>query len=80
MTREPSNDIALEEVRRLQISEHVEKRELSCEAERLRASEEGMLMECTWERDIRDDVHIFEARLGSKSWVAVDQGDYLYVN
>ncbi len=33
---EPSNHTALRGLRRLQISEHVERRELSCEAESLR--------------------------------------------
>lgn len=36
MTCEPSNHTALGEMRRLQISEHVGRRELSCEAESLR--------------------------------------------
>lgn len=47
MTCEPYKHIALGELRRVQISEHVGRRELSCEAESLRGEGADLLMGST---------------------------------
>ena len=44
MVCEPYKDTALGELRRVQISEHVGRRELSCEAESLRGEGTDLLM------------------------------------